>query len=171
MKCLLFILFILTSLSLQAQYKLAFTNNDSSKTITIKQKDLTRLSYNGYMNQPQEAEGKVSSVTDSSITLSPRKKFLQKKQAVQTILIRNITGFRQYSKSRPAAEIIYGVAGVGVTGAVAGIVSNGKSASTVLTILSSAATAAVTTGLKNAIFSHRIKNYLANGWIMHLVQD
>jgi hypothetical protein len=79
MKTLLFSLFICIIFSAQAQYRLAFTNADSSKTVIIKQKDLARLSYKGYMSQPQEAEGNVSSITDSSISLAPRKKFLQKK--------------------------------------------------------------------------------------------
>lgn len=168
MKSLLFILCMFIAFSVQAQYKLVFRNADSSKTTTIEQKDLTRLSYNGYMNQPQEAEGVVSALTDSSISLSPHRRFLQKRPIMQTILTRDITGFRLYSKFRPTAEIIYSVAAVGITGAVAGIISSGSS-STVLIILSSAATAAVTTALKNTIFSHRIKNHLTNSWTMQLV--
>ena len=89
---------------------------------------------------------------------------------MQTILIRDITGFRRYTKLRPTAEIIYAVASVGITGAIAGIISN-ASKSTAVIILSSAATATVTTSLKNVIFSHRIKNYLAKGWTMRLIQD
>jgi hypothetical protein len=170
MKTLLFSLFICIIFSAQAQYRLAFTNADSSKTVIIKQKDLARLSYKGYMSQPQEAEGNVSSITDSSISLAPRKKFLQKKRDGQTILIRDITGFRLYSKFRPAAETIYAVASVGITGAVAGIISDASS-STVVIILSSAATATVTTAMKNIFFSHRIKNYLVEGWTMRLLQN
>jgi hypothetical protein len=170
MKSILFIFVLLIAFTTQAQNKIAFTKNDSSKTITIKQKDLARLRFNGYMNQPQEVEGYVSAITDSSISLAPRKKFLQKRPAPQTILINDITGFRQYSKFRPAAEIIYSVLGVGITGAVSAIVSKG-STSTITTILSTAATGAVTTSLKNVIFSHKIKNNLAKGWTTHLLQN
>jgi hypothetical protein len=79
MKSLLFFLCICIVFSVQAQYRLIFINADSSKTIAVKQKDLTRLSYNGYRNQPQETEGVVSAITDSSIILSPRKKIFTKK--------------------------------------------------------------------------------------------
>jgi hypothetical protein len=59
---------------------------------------------------------------------------------------------------------------VGITGAVAGIISDASS-STVVIILSSAATATVTTAMKNIFFSHRIKNYLVEGWTMRLLQN
>lgn len=40
-----------------AQNKIVFTRADSSSIVTIKQNDLVRLAYNGYLKQPQEAEG------------------------------------------------------------------------------------------------------------------
>jgi hypothetical protein len=72
----LVLLFICVTLLVNAQQKMVFTNADSSKTITVKQKDLVRLAYNGYMQQPQQAEGFVSALNDSTITLTPRKKLL-----------------------------------------------------------------------------------------------
>ena len=167
MKSLLLSFFLIVSISTHAQYSLVFVKADSSKIITIKQGDLARMGYNGYIGQPQEAEGNVSVITDSSVTLSPRKKFLQKKLASQTILIRDITGFRKFSGFRPAGEIIYAIAGVGITGGVAGIISN-ASTSTIAILLSTAATAAITTALKNIIFSHKIKNHLGKDWTIHL---
>jgi hypothetical protein len=62
------------------------------------------------------------------------------------------------------------VAGVGITGTVASIISN-ASVPTALTFLSAAGTQTVTTALKNVFFSSRVKNHLAKGWTMHLVQD
>jgi hypothetical protein len=170
MKFILFSFFICITFSLQAQNRLVFTNSDSSQKVTVKQHDLIRLGYDGYMNQPQESEGNVSAITDSSISLSPRKKFLAKRAAGQTILVRDVTGFRKYSKFRPAAEIIYGVLSVGITGAIAAIISS-SSKSTVAILLSTAATGAVTTALKNAVFSHKIKDKLANGWTLRLMND
>jgi hypothetical protein len=67
------------SVLLPAQQKLVFTKTDSSAVVIIKIKDLVKLSYNGYMQQQQESEGRVSDLTDSSITIVPRRKFLQKK--------------------------------------------------------------------------------------------
>jgi hypothetical protein len=170
MKHLLFFVLICIAFSTQAQYKLVFNNADNSKTIIVKQKDLTRLSYDGYMHQPQEVEGNVSAITDSSISLSPHKKFLQKREPVQTVLIRDISGFRRYSKFRPGTQIIYAVASVGVTGAVSALISD-VSTSFIAVLLSSAATGAVTTSMNSVFFNHKIKNYLAKGWSMRLVQD
>ncbi|HUH33706.1 MAG TPA: hypothetical protein VLZ28_07110 [Daejeonella sp.] len=166
---LLFIAFCI-GVSATAQNKLVFINVDNSETITISQKDLVKFSYAGYMGQQQELEGTVSAIGDSSIQISPPKKFLKKKGAEQSILIRDITGFRRFSNFRPTAEIIYGVAGVGITGAVAAIISE-ASVPTALTFLSAAGTQAVTSALKNAIFPKKINYHLDKGWSMDVIAD
>lgn len=168
MKPALFILFISLTLSIQAQQKLVFTNADSSKTITIKQKDLVRLAFNGYMNQPQMAEGIATEITDSSITLSPRKKMFQKVKAKQTILLRDITGFKRYSKFRPAGEIIYGLLSIGAAGTVTAIITNAD-VSTAVGFLATAATSTVTLAVKNVFLPVKVKNYLNEGWTMKLL--
>jgi hypothetical protein len=168
MKPFVILLFICITITVNAQQKIVFTNADSSKTITIKQKDLVRLSYNGYMQQPQQAEGFVTALNDSTITLSPRKRLLQKRMPGQTLFIKDITGFRRYSKFRPAAEIIYGFVGIGIAGTATALVSNAN-LSTVLGFAAAAGTAIVTTGLRNAFFSSKIKNSLNSGWSMQLL--
>jgi hypothetical protein len=168
MKYSLMLLFICVTLLVNAQQKIVFTNADSSKTISIKQKDLVRLVYNGYMQQPQQAEGFVSALNDSTITLSPRKRLLQKRMPAQTLFIKDITGFRRYSKFRPAAEIIYAFVGIGIAGTATAIVSKAN-LSTILGFAAAAGTAVVTTGLRNAFFSSKIKNSLNNGWSMQLL--
>jgi hypothetical protein len=167
MKPLTLIFFIFLSLSVKAQNKIVFTKADSSNTITIKQKDLVRLAYNGYLKQPQEAEGIVTAVNDSTITLSPRKKIFRKIKPGQTLNIHDITGFRLYSKFRPAGEIIYGITGVAITGTVTAIIG-AVSIPAILSFLSGGATLAVTTALKNIILSNKIKNNLKDGWVMQL---
>jgi hypothetical protein len=97
------------SILLHAQQKLVFSKTDSSTTVILKLKDLIKLSYNGYMQQQQEFEGMVTIITDSNITIAPRRKFLQSKNTAQTIFLKDITGFRKYSKFKPASEIIYAV--------------------------------------------------------------
>ena len=170
MKYFLLFLFICLTFSATAQYTLVFTNADSSETVMVSQKDLVRLSYEGYMEQQQQVEGMVSAINDSSINISPPKRFLRKRVPEQTILIRDITGFRRFSKFRPTGEIIYAIAGVGITGAVAAVISE-ASVPTALTFLSAAGTQTVTTALKNVIFPNRIKNLLDKGWSMRLTQD
>ncbi len=167
MKLFMLLLCLWVSIALQAQQKLVFTHAASGKTITVKQKDLVRLAYYGYRQQPQQAEGFVTAINDSTVTLAPRKKFLQKAMPAQTLNIKDIAGFRRYSKFRPAAEVIYAFAGVGITGTATAIVSNAN-LSTALSFAAAAGTAIVTSGLKNAFFSNKIKNLLSNGWAMQL---
>jgi hypothetical protein len=166
MKSLLVILIISFGLSTQAQ-QIVFSKADSRKTIVVKIKDLVRFSYNGYMQQPQEMEGRVSALNDSTVTLAPRKKILQRVLPSQAIFIKDITGFRKYSNFRPASEIIYAVAGVGITGTAAALVSNAN-LSPALSFVSAAATQTLTSGLRNTVLSSKIKNRLDNGWVMQL---
>lgn len=158
------------NISATAQNKLVFINVDNGETITVSQKDLVKLSYAGYMGQPQEMEGTVSAIKDSIIHILPPKKFLKKKGPEQTILIQDITGFRRFSNFRPTARIIYGIAGVAITGAVAAIISD-ASVPTALTFLSAAGTQAVTSALEIAIFPNQIKNHLDRGWSMEVKPD
>jgi hypothetical protein len=167
MKSILLLLSICISFSLQAQNQLVFSKTDSSKTIIVKMKDLVRFSYNGYMQQAQEIEGRVTAINDTLITLSPRRKLLQQSAPAQTISIKDITGFRKYSNFRPASEIIYGVAGVGISGTAAAIVSNAN-LSPIMSFVSAAATQTLTSGLRNAVLSSKIKNKLNEGWVMQL---
>ena len=153
-----------------AQNRLIFTNINNNQTISVKPKDLTRLSFKGYRSQIQEIEGVVSSISDTSIHFSAAKRFLKKRQPEQSILIRDITGFRKYSRFRPAGEIIYSVVSVGITGGVSAALGNGNS-STAVTFISAAATQAVTTALKNVVLSKRIKNHLQDGWSMQLDKE
>lgn len=150
-----------------AQQQIVFTKADSSSIITIQQKDLVRLAYNGYLKQPQEAEGIVTAINDSTITLAPRKKLFRKAKPGQTLYIRDITGFRLYSKFRPAGEIIYGIVGVGISGTVTAIIGS-VSIPAVLSFLSGGATLAVTTALKNLVLSNKIKNRMQDGWSLQL---
>ncbi len=167
MKSSLILVCICFTLFTNAQQKIVFINADSSKTVIVKQKDLVRLAYNGYMKQQQQAEGFVSVLNDSTITLIPRKKFLQKKMPAQTIFVNDITGFRRYSKFRPTGEVIYSIVGIGISGTVTAIVSKADIPAA-LTFLSGAGTQIVTSGLRNVFFSSKIKNSLKNGWTMQL---
>jgi hypothetical protein len=168
MKTVIFSFLVLICITTSAQQQIVFTKTDSSKTVVIKLKNLVRLSYGGYMQQPQEVEGRVSTITDSTITLTPRKRLLQRiSGGAQTILVKDITGFRKYSNFRPASEIIYGIAGIGITGTVAAILSKAN-LSPALGFVTAAAVPIVTNGLQNIVFSSRIKNRLNNGWQMKL---
>lgn len=167
MKALFLCILAILSSQLWAQNKIIFAKADSSSIVTIQQNDLVRLAYNGYIKQPQEAEGIVTAINDSTITLSPRKKLFRKSKPGQTLYIRDITGFRLYSKFRPAGEIIYGIVGVGISGTVTAIIG-GVSIPAILSFLSGGATLAVTTAMKNLVLSNKIKNNINDGWTVQL---
>jgi hypothetical protein len=169
MKLFFLAVFFLVSFFANAQYKLVFTNTDSSEVVVVEQKSLVNLSYSGYMKQQQEASGYVTNITDSSITLQPRRKFLQKATASKTFLIKDITGFRRFSKFRPASEVIYSFLSVGVTGTVTAIIANANIPAS-LSFLSAAGTQTATTLLKNVFFSSKIKNKLSSGWNIHVMK-
>jgi hypothetical protein len=169
MKTILLLGAIFFSVLLHAQqYNLVFTNLDSSKTVTIKEKDLVRIAYSGYIKQSQIAEGFVTNLNDSTITLIPRKKLFQKKLPRQTLFLKDITGFRRYSRFRPASEVIYGIASIGLTGAIAAIVANSNPPAA-LNFITPAGTQIVTSLTRNLIMSNKIKHYLPSGWQMKLV--
>ncbi len=163
MKWLYLLLLVVLSLPANAQKEIVFSLADSSKNITVKTKDFVKLSYNGYMSQPQETEGVVSAITDSSITISPRKKLFSKAKPSQNLMIKDITGFRRYSKFRAPGEIIYGIVSIGITGTITAIISS-ASVPASLSFLSAAGTQTITTAMKNIFFSSKIKNHLQNGW-------
>lgn len=153
--------------SLQAQQQLVFTNTNSSKSITINEKDLARIAYAGYMGQPQEAEGSVAAINDSTIQLMPRKKLFKKSAPAQTIMISDITGFRRYSNFRPAGEIIYGIVAIGITGTITTVIGS-VSIPAALGFASGAAVGLLTSGLKNVFLSTKVKNNLNEGWTMQV---
>ena len=167
MRLTLLIVALIISISLSAQQYLTFTKADSSETVSINKKDFVKLGYKGYMGQLQEFEGIVSNITDSTITLSPRKKLLAKLKHSQVLMVNDITGFRKYSGFRRPGEVIYGVVAVALTGTVTAIVSS-VSIPAILSFLSAAGTGAVTAFMKGLFFSTRIKNTLGNGWNMQL---
>ena len=167
MKWLYLLLLVSLTITAKAQKEIVFSLADSSKIVTVKTKDFVKLSYNGYMSQPQETEGVVSAINDSSITISPRKKLFSKAKPSQNLMVKDITGFRRYSKFRAPGEVIYGIVSIGITGTITAIISS-ASVPASLSFLSAAGTQTVTTAMKNIFFSSRIKNHLKNGWQIKL---
>jgi hypothetical protein len=170
MRLIILMLILTFSLSVQSQQKIVFTNTETGKTVTVKPNNLLKLSFNGYLQQQQTAEGKVSAITDSSVTLSPRKKIFQKLRGAQTVMLKDITGFKRYSNFRPAGEIIYGILSVGAAGTVTAVIASAD-VSTALSFLTTAATSTLTLAVRNVFLPTKIKNHLDKGWTMQLLPD
>lgn len=86
----------------------------------------------------------------------------------QTVYLKDITGFRKYSKFRPTGEIIYSVVSVGITGAISAIISKAN-VSPALNFVTAAGTSAVTGVMKNEFFSSKIKNQIGKDWSLRLL--
>jgi hypothetical protein len=168
MKHLLTLVIICISVTIQAQHHLVFTNADSSKKITVKEKDLVKLAFTGYLSQPQIAEGFVANINDTTITLAPRKKLLAPKAMGQTLYIKDIIGFKRYSKFRQAGEIIYGVVGIGIAGTVTAIIGNANLPSAA-SFATAAATSIVVGALRGAVLPTKIKHKMSDGWQLSLI--
>jgi hypothetical protein len=170
MRLIILILSLTCSLSARSQQKIVFTNAESGKSVTVKQSNLLKLSFTGYLEQQQTAEGKVSAITDSSVTLSPRKKIFQKLRGAQTVMLKDVTGFKRYSNFRPAGEIIYGILSVGAAGTVTAVIASAN-VPTALSFLTTAATSTLTLAVKNVFLPTKVKNHLNEGWTMQLLPD
>jgi hypothetical protein len=170
MRLFILMLSLTFSLSVLSQQKIVFTNAESEKSVTVKQNNLLKLSFNGYLGKQQTAEGKVTGITDSSITLNPRKKKLQRLYGDQTVLLKDITGFKRYSNFRPTGEIIYGILSVGAAGTVTAVIASAN-VPTALSFLTTAATSTLTLAVRNVFLPNKIKNHFDKGWTMQLLPD
>jgi hypothetical protein len=155
MRLIIVILIITYSVTVEAQQKIVFTKTETGKTVTVKLNNLLKLSFIGYLKQQQTAEGKVSAITDSSVTLSPRKKIFQKLKGAQTVMLKDVTGFKRYSNFRPAGEIIYGILSVGATGTVTAVIASAN-VPTALSFLTTAATSTLTLAVRNVFLPNKI---------------
>jgi hypothetical protein len=170
MRLLIVILIITFNVTVEAQQKIVFTKTETGKTVTVKPNNLLKLSFTGYLKQQQTAEGKVSAITDSSVTLSPRKKIFQKLRGAQTVMLKDVTGFKRYSNFRPAGEIIYGILSVGAAGTVTAVIASAN-VPTALSFITTAATSTLTLAVRNVFLPNKIKNHLDKGWTIQLLPD
>ncbi len=87
-----------------AQQGLLFENHKTKKQVMIKEGDLVKFNYNGYIKQKETKYGVVLSIQDSVIEIiSPtaRGKISLEGTEIRFIYINDITGFRKFHRSRP----------------------------------------------------------------------
>ena len=144
------------------QKKLVFTDTvHNSKTIIVRENDMVRLLYKGYMGQLQAVYGKVELITDSLIRFEDN----------WTVRTTDIVGFRRFNKYR---ELLQGgtqvVTFVGVMFAVVAVGNNPN--------LNGWQRTGVTFGvglgasaINNWLFPSRIKHFVHHGWIIEVLPD
>ncbi len=97
-------LFFLALLSI-AQQKVCFYNIETKGIIEIQSGDIVKLSYSGYLGQPEVKLGMILSVQDSIIEISaPSYGSGMLKTSIEDprfIITKDITGFRKFRRSRP----------------------------------------------------------------------
>ena len=103
-KFLIYIFITSPFFSIQAQQGLLFQNNKTEKQVLIKEGDLVKFSYKGYIGQRETKYGVLFSIQDSIIEIiSPTAQGTISLGGTETrlIYIKDITGFRKFHKSRP----------------------------------------------------------------------
>jgi hypothetical protein len=104
---------LLLSLSCMAQQGILFSNKNTKKEVLVKSGDLVKFSYKGYLGQHEVKSGVVMDIQDSVVelisTLSSGKISLGTTET-RFILIKDITGFRKFHRSRPYLMTLSSVA-------------------------------------------------------------
>ncbi len=95
---------LLLSISCIAQQSLLFSNINTKKEVLIQSGDLVKFSYNGYLGQREVKSGVVMDIRDSVVeiisTVSSGRITMGATET-RFILVKDITGFRKFHRSRP----------------------------------------------------------------------
>ncbi len=100
----LILLFTFSLLTCFAQQGILFTNKNNQKEVLVKEGDLVKFSYNGYIGQREVKYGTVLSIQDSVVSIiAPTSSGKLSAGGTETrfIFIKDLTGFRRFHKSRP----------------------------------------------------------------------
>jgi len=167
------LLFALSLLPCFAQRGLLFTNKTTQKEILIREGDLVKFSYNGYIGQKEVKSGVVFSIKDSVIGLIAQVasgKINLGLTEIRYIYLKDITGFRKFHRSKPYLQAVSSVA---ITvGSILLFYSIDKHSD--LTFAEklgiSVGTGLVTTMIVRAAFPERIRNKLGTDWKMELLK-
>lgn len=152
------LLFFITSTILfsNAQQKIVFTNTISKKEVTVKQRDIVKLVYQGYLGQIQQVYGKIELVTDSFIRFENN----------WNVRVRDIIGFRKFSRYRdilqPTVQI---VTIVGVIIAVPTIINSNPQFTGGQRLGVSFGLGIAGSLINKLLFPSRVKKFMIDGWV------
>jgi hypothetical protein len=148
---------ILGFTTVAAQQKAVFTNNNSGKIVVVKQNDLLKLVYRGYLGQMQEIYGRVDNINDSFIRFDNN----------WTVRISDILGFRRFSKYRDVLKgAVDVVVLVGAIVVVPILIYSTPNLSLVERLGISVGIGTAASLATNWIFSSKIKNIMSAGWVV-----
>jgi hypothetical protein len=161
------LLLILSITGCFAQRGLLFTNKSTQKEILVREGDLVKFSYNGYIGQREIKSGVVMSIQDSVISLiAPVSNGRINTGATETrfIYVKDITGFRKFRRSRP---YLMGLSNISVTvGSILLFYAIDQKTDFTFTekLGISLGTGLLSTMIVRAAFPERIKNKIGEEW-------
>jgi hypothetical protein len=103
-KKLLVLAFLIYSYTALAQQGIVFTFMQRGQEVLVKEGDYVKVSYSGYLGQPEMCSGIVALIRDSLVELSIMDGV--RKGELRTVAIKDITGFRKFRKSKPALQLL-----------------------------------------------------------------
>ena len=158
------LLFLFLPLSLFAQNALRFTNPTTGEEVIIKEGDMAKFSYSGYLNQPEVVENRVFLISPIDVHLAQMAFGKVVPQTQRTVLLNDITGFRRYFKYRTQLKTSLQLAStVSVILLYPEIVDRDKLTRTEDILISLGISLGVSLIIE-AMFPKKIKHKMGQGW-------
>lgn len=174
MKKIVFCIFLLVlALPVFSQRGILFTNKVNQREILVREGDLVKFSYNGYLGQKEVKSGVVLSIQDSIVgiisTVSSGK-FSTGATETRYILVRDLTGFRKFRRSRPYLMTLSNVAITVGTVLLFYAIDKNTDMTFAEKFGLSVGTGLVTTIIVRAAFPERIKNRIGEEWEVRVLK-
>jgi len=170
-KRLLFLLVVFWAFTCEAQKALLFVNSQSGEEILIKEGDLLKISYTGYIKQREVKSGVVTLIQDSIIEISSPGEYRKRMPEIRYVYVNDITGFRKFRKSKPALQFVSRVMATAGSIALYYWVDSYTDMNFGQKLALSAGTGIATGVIARSFFPERVKNFIAsNGWTVNVLK-
>ena len=158
------LLSLLLSFPVFAQNALRFTHAATGEEVIIKEGDMAKFSYNGYLNQPEVVENRVYRITPIDVHLAQMAFGRVVPQTQRSVLLSDISGFRRYFKYRNQLKTGLQLAStVSVILLYPEIVDRDKLTRTEDILISLGVSLGVSLIIE-ALFPKKIKHRMSHGW-------
>ena len=155
---------LLLSFPTLAQNALRFTNSITGEQVIIKEGDMAKFSYSGYLNQPEVVENRVFLISPIDVHLAQMTFGSVVPQTQRTVLLNDITGFRKFFKYRTQLKTSLQLAStVGVILLYPEIVDTDRLTRTEDILVSLGVSIGVSLIIE-AMFPKKIKHRMSQGW-------
>jgi hypothetical protein len=155
-----------------AQHSLIFSNKSTKKEILIQSGDLVKFSYKGYLGQTEIKSGIVMGVQDSVVEITGPVSGRLSLGATETrfILIKDITGFRKFHRSKPFLTALSNIAITAGSIYMFYTIDKKTNLSFGEKFGLSVGTGLLTTFIVRAMFPERIKYRIGTDWMITVMK-